>query len=90
MSDEKHKITPPPTQCGLYKHYRGGDYQVLDCVHHSETTEPLVLYRQLDNPTGLWVRPYAMFFGVVEVDGVEQPRFKLVKACECMKKDHRA
>ena len=83
MPGEKRKLTPLPTQCGLYKHYGGGDYEVLGCAHHSETEEQLVLYKQLDKPTGLWVRPYAMFFGTVEVDGVTQPRFKLVEAREC-------
>jgi hypothetical protein len=44
-------------------------------ARQSETLEPLVLYRPLYNETGLWVRPYAMFFGDVEVNGARLPRF---------------
>ena len=40
--------------------------------------EPLVLYRPLYNASGDWVRPYAMFFEDVVIDGVKQPRFTRV------------
>ena len=65
----------PSTPPGRYRHYKGGEYQVLGCVRHSETLESLVLYRPLYNASGDWVRPHAMFFGEVLVDGVAQPRF---------------
>ena len=65
----------PALTAGLYRHYKGGEYEVLGVVRHSETLEPLVLYRPLYNDSGLWVRPYAMFFGTVEVDGRALPRF---------------
>jgi len=35
----------------------------------------LVLYRPLYNATGLWVRPHAMFFEQLMVDGVTKRRF---------------
>ena len=41
----------------------------------SETLEPLVVYRPLYNASDWWVRPHAMFFGEVDVDGVSRPRF---------------
>ena len=44
-------------------------------VRHSETLEPLVLYRPLYGEGALWVRPYAMFFETVSIDGAVQPRF---------------
>ncbi len=44
-------------------------------MRHSETLEPLVLYRPLYNASGDWVRPYAMFTEAVVIDGVSQPRF---------------
>ena len=44
-------------------------------ARHSETLEPLVIYRPLYNATGLWARPHAMFFGELEVDGRRQRRF---------------
>ncbi|WP_423600541.1 DUF1653 domain-containing protein [Roseateles sp. MS654] len=65
----------PEAPAGRYRHYKGGEYEVRGVVRHSETLEPLVLYAPLYNDSGLWVRPYAMFFGTVEIDGVCQPRF---------------
>lgn len=71
---------PPPlpaVQTGRYRHYKGGEYDVIGVVRHSETLEVLVLYRPLYGEGALWVRPYAMFFGDVEVSGRVQPRFAL-------------
>jgi len=65
----------PETACGRYRHYKGGEYEVLGVVRHSETGEPLVLYRALYGERGLWVRPHAMFFESIEVGGIRQPRF---------------
>ncbi|WCE02712.1 DUF1653 domain-containing protein [Pseudoxanthomonas sp. JBR18] len=65
----------PDTPPGLYVHYKGGRYEVIGCVRHSETLEPLVLYRALYGEGGLWVRPHAMFFSTVELDGRAVPRF---------------
>lgn len=65
----------PETRPGRYRHYKGGEYEVVGVVRHSETLEPMVLYRPLYNDSGLWVRPYDMFFGTVTVDGRVQPRF---------------
>jgi hypothetical protein len=70
----------PPLTPGRYRHFKGGNYQVLGVVRHSETLEPLVLYRPLDADLGVWVRPYEMFSAQVEVDGVLRPRFALVSA----------
>lgn len=70
----------PPLTPGRYRHFKGGNYQVLGVVRHSETLEPLVLYRPLDEDLGVWVRPYDMFSAQVEVDGVLRPRFALVSA----------
>lgn len=68
----------PETPIGLYRHYKGGEYAVVGCVRHSETLEPLVLYRALYGQRGLWVRPHAMFFSPVVVHGHAQPRFAFV------------
>ena len=69
-------LTPlPPARPGRYRHYKGGEYEVVGVARHSETLEPLVLYRPLYNDSGLWVRPYDMFFGDVEIEGRRQPRF---------------
>ena len=68
----------PDTPLGLYRHYKGGEYEVLGVARHSETQEPLVVYRPLYNATAWWVRPHAMFFGAVEVDGERRPRFEKI------------
>lgn len=65
----------PQAPLGRYRHYKGGEYEVVGVVRHSETLEVLVLYRPLYGDTGLWVRPYDMFFEQIEVDGRMQPRF---------------
>jgi hypothetical protein len=65
----------PRTPPGRYRHYKGGEYEVIGGARHSETLEPLVIYRPLYNDSGLWARPHAMFFGQVEVEGRLQPRF---------------
>lgn len=65
----------PQIQSGRYRHYKGGEYDVIGVARHSESREPLVVYRPLYNDTGFWVRPHAMFIGEVEIDGVRLPRF---------------
>lgn len=70
------------TPTGLYRHYKGMMYEVIDTVRHSETLEPMTLYRALYGERGLWVRPAAMFNETVEIDGVPQARFSKVQAPE--------
>ena len=67
-----------PTQPGLYRHYKGGLYEVIDTARHSETLEPMTVYRALYGEHGLWVRPAAMFAETVEVDGVTRLRFEKI------------
>ena len=67
-------ITPP----GYYRHYKNLLYQVLGTVRHSESLEPMTLYKALYGDEGLWVRPAAMFNESVEINGVVQPRFAWV------------
>ncbi|MPS95825.1 DUF1653 domain-containing protein [Comamonas sp.] len=64
------------TEPGLYQHYKGMRYEVMGTVRHSETLEPMTLYRALYGERGLWVRPAAMFNETVVIDGMEQPRFR--------------
>ncbi len=65
---------------GLYKHFKGGEYEVLGLAQHSESGESLVVYRCLYGDFDLWVRPKSMFLSSVEVDGVSTPRFSYVGA----------
>jgi hypothetical protein len=64
------------TELGFYRHYKGMLYQVIGTVRHSETLEPLTLYKALYGEHGLWVRPAAMFNEMVEIDGVLRKRFE--------------
>jgi hypothetical protein len=61
----------------LYKHYKGGIYKILHYGTHTETGERMVVYKQ-PNGASIWVRPASMFFENVLVDGISQPRFKLI------------
>jgi len=75
MSDTD--LPPLPTlPAGRYRHYKQRDYEVIGVVRHSETLEPLVLYKALYGEQGMWVRPFAMFTEEVVVDGVSRPRFQ--------------
>jgi hypothetical protein len=63
---------------GLYEHYKGMRYEVLGTARHSETLEPLAVYRALYGDFGLWVRPAAMFLEAINIDGVCQKRFQRI------------
>lgn len=60
---------------GLYRHYKGGWYQVIDTVRCSETLQGMALYRALYGGFGLWARPAAMFGESGLFEGKEQSRF---------------
>lgn len=64
-----------PLERGVWRHYKGNLYRVLDEATHSETLEPMVIYQALYGSRGLWVRPRSMFLETVTVDGRSQPRF---------------
>ena len=68
----------PEPRLGRYRHYKGGEYELVGVVRHSETLEVMALYRPLYNASGLWVRPYAMFFEEIEHRGRAQPRFAFI------------
>ncbi len=68
----------PDAPPGRYRHYKGGEYELVAVARHSETLEPLVVYRPLYGEGGWWVRPHAMFFERVTVDGVERARFERI------------
>lgn len=64
---------------GLYRHYKGADYQVFQVVTHSETGERLVAYRCLYGDFSWWVRPLSMFTESIELDGNLVPRFQYLR-----------
>lgn len=72
-----------PIQFGVYEHYKGKRYNIIGVAKHSETLEDLVLYQALYmseefGNNAMWVRPLAMFFENVDVDGQQVPRFRYV------------
>lgn len=60
---------------GRYRHFKGNEYEVLYVATHSETLEPMVVYRVLYGEGGIWVRPSAMWLDQVDRDGYCGPRF---------------
>ena len=70
---------------GCYRHFKGGEYELLYIARHSETDEPMVVYRALypcpDTPNGegIWARPLASWNRPVEIDGRMAPRFALIE-----------
>lgn len=67
---------------GRYRHFKGNEYEVLCTATHSETMEPMVVYRALYGARGIWVRPAAMWNETVERDGVSSRRFVYVGEAE--------
>ena len=64
---------------GKYRHFKGGEYQLLGIATHSETMEPMVVYQALYGEGGLWVRPAAMWTEIVEKPDYHGPRFIFVE-----------
>ena len=64
---------------GIYRHFKGNEYLVIDVAKHSETEEPMVVYRALYGDCGLWVRPLSMWNEQIDRDGYKGPRFKFIK-----------
>ena len=60
---------------GKYRHFKGGEYELLGIASHSETLEPMVVYRALYGDGNLWVRPAHMWNEIVDKDGYHGPRF---------------
>ncbi len=63
---------------GRYRHFKGGEYELLYVAKHSETREDMVVYRALYGERGVWVRPASMWYEVVERDGKRIQRFTYI------------
>ena len=64
---------------GIYQHFKGNRYEVIGIANHSETMEPMVVYRALYGEYGLWVRPAAMWNEIVDRPDYHGPRFRPVE-----------
>lgn len=67
---------------GIYRHFKGNYYEVIGIASHSETMEPMVVYRALYGERGLWVRPAAMWNEIVEKPEYTGPRFVYEKSAD--------
>ena len=79
LNGEESDMSQPVLPLGRYRHYKGGEYQVLHLARHSETEEWLVVYQPCYGERGIWVRPYAMFTETLLLEGESQPRFQLIE-----------
>ena len=61
-----------------YRHYKGGLYEFVCEATLEADLSPLVVYRAANGT--VWVRPKAVFFEAVDVDGQSVPRFAPVDA----------
>lgn len=62
---------------GVYRHFKGGLYEVVGVAKHSETLEEYVVYLMLKD-NSLWVRPAKMFLENITRNGKTMPRFQKV------------
>ena len=60
---------------GKYRHFKGNEYEVTGIARHSETEEPMVVYRALYGSRDIWVRPADMWNETVTRDGKTFQRF---------------
>ena len=61
---------------GVYRHYKGNQYEVIGFAKHSETLEDMVIYRTLYGERETWVRPLSMWDNLIEIDGKTVKRFE--------------
>jgi hypothetical protein len=71
-------VEKPDMMPGLYRHFKGGLYDLLCLARHSETGEYMAVYRSVSGDGGIWVRPAAMWSEQVERDGYSGPRFSKI------------
>ncbi|MFA6416763.1 MAG: nucleotide exchange factor GrpE [Patescibacteria group bacterium] len=65
---------------GIYRHYKGSEYRILNEALNSETKEEQVVYQDIKNESKIWVRPKKMFLEEVEIKGVKKARFEFLSA----------
>lgn len=68
----KNKYPQPGEQ---YRHYKGGEYEIVCMCNHTETNEILVIYRSLSFG-GFHARPYTEWYEEV---GIEERGFPIYR-----------
>ena len=66
-------------QLGRYRHYKGGEYEVIALGKYEETLEDVVIYKALYDAGSIWVRTLKVFEETVDVNGEVVPRFQFIK-----------
>lgn len=61
---------------GKYRHFKGGEYEVLFTALDSENLNELVVYKALYGEGKIWVRPLKEFEETVTRDGKSFKRFE--------------
>ena len=73
---ERDNFTPKPDlPLGKYRHYKGGEYEVLTLACDEATHEWYVVYRALydtENKPEVWVRTYEDFTDIVATNGMKR------------------
>lgn len=82
-AEEQELIDQLPIGCTV-EHYKGKQMQVLAIARHTEDHTLYVVYQKLYNcerfgDRAVVVRPLTMFLETVVVNGVKQPRFRVVE-----------
>ena len=67
---------------GIYRHYKGNEYEVIGVSKHSETLEDMVVYKALYGDGGIWVRPLLMWENPIEIDRITVKRFEYIASSE--------
>ncbi len=67
-----------PIPLGVYRHYKGNQYEVVGFAKHSETLEDMVIYKALYGLRGTWVRPLSMWENLIEINGKTVKRFEYI------------
>lgn len=63
---------------GRYRHFKGGEYELLFIAKNSETMEDMAVYRALYGDGTIWVRPLSMWSETVEINGKRIKRFEYI------------
>jgi len=77
-----------PIPLGVYRHYKGNQYEVIGFAKHSETLEDMVIYKALYGEGGTWVRPLSMWENPIEVDGKTVKRFAFIGENDGSERQH--
>ena len=80
MADQKDKVQLNLQEAGIsqgerFRHYKGGEYQIIACAVKEDTLEPLIIYQSLLKGS-IWARTLKNWNEEVEIDGKLIKRFK--------------